>query len=309
MALVAATAGVRAGVGSSSPTRTCRGGTADFAGAARPLRWIRWIWRTAYDPLGVTRIPGAEGHLRASRRYGIFVNAEGTFRVVLNGTGAFGTQLPRPRLGSSRCAPWPWVLCRRTDRASPASARIHGKPGVCGDFQWNGARPEELGAVRDVDRRAFLAGAPHVASRSDGCSSRSGLILLLTLALGGLLFGTLNVLSVGFAAVLLGLAVDYGLVSYREAVACPGATPAEVRREVSRGVWYSAGTTARNLLLLGFVGLPGLARLGQLGHWTDRGCPGDAPFLPAACVSGDDLDRGAKGPSKCLLGILGGAVP
>ena len=34
------------------------------------------------------------------------------------------------------------------------------------------------------------------------------MLLVVTLALGGLVFGTLNVVSVGFAAVLLGLAMS-----------------------------------------------------------------------------------------------------
>ena len=67
------------------------------------------------------------------------------------------------------------------------------------------------------------------------------LLALLTLTLvgalgfGGLWFGTLNVVSTGFAAILLGLAVDYGLVLYQEAQAQPethrasAATPARAQ--------------------------------------------------------------------------------
>ena len=51
------------------------------------------------------------------------------------------------------------------------------------------------------------------------------LILGATLALGGLFFGTLNVVSVGFAAILLGLAVDYGLVLYQESCCAPQILP------------------------------------------------------------------------------------
>jgi predicted RND superfamily exporter protein len=42
------------------------------------------------------------------------------------------------------------------------------------------------------------------------------LILGATLALGGLVLGTISVVSMGFAAVLLGLAVDYAVVHYQE---------------------------------------------------------------------------------------------
>src|ERR1017187_867104 len=47
------------------------------------------------------------------------------------------------------------------------------------------------------------------------------LILVATLALGGLVLGTISVVSMGFAAVLLGLAVDYAVVHYQEALAHP----------------------------------------------------------------------------------------
>jgi len=42
-----------------------------------------------------------------------------------------------------------------------------------------------------------------------------GLILVRTLALGGLVLGAISVVSIGFAAVLLGLAVDYAVVHTR----------------------------------------------------------------------------------------------
>ena len=47
------------------------------------------------------------------------------------------------------------------------------------------------------------------------------LILVATLALGGLVLGTISVVSMGFAAILLGLAVDYAVVHYQEALAHP----------------------------------------------------------------------------------------
>ena len=47
------------------------------------------------------------------------------------------------------------------------------------------------------------------------------LILGATLAVGALVLGTISVVSLGFAAVLLGLAVDYAVVHYQEALAHP----------------------------------------------------------------------------------------
>ena len=71
--------------------------------------------------------------------------------------------------------------------------------------------------------------------------------LVMTLAVGGLILQTLNVISVGFAAILLGLAVDYGLVLYQEAAACPGADVRSIRRAVGPSIWWAAVTTAGDL--------------------------------------------------------------
>lgn len=90
------------------------------------------------------------------------------------------------------------------------------------------------------------------------------LILAITLAAGGFLFARLNIISVGFAAILLGLAVDYGLVLYQEWVSSRGETQEEVRRAVAPSIIWSAVTTAAAFLILNLSGLPGLAQLGTL---------------------------------------------
>lgn len=89
-------------------------------------------------------------------------------------------------------------------------------------------------------------------------------ILACTLALGGLLFGTINVVSLGFAGILLGLAVDYGVVHYQEAMASPNAIIPEIRRAIGPSIFWAAFTTISAFLVLNFGGLPGLAQLGSL---------------------------------------------
>ena len=89
-------------------------------------------------------------------------------------------------------------------------------------------------------------------------------ILVSTLALGGLVFGTVNVVSLGFAGILLGLAVDYGVVHYQEAVAAPNAIIPEIRRAIGPSIFWAAFTTISAFLVLNFGGLPGLAQLGSL---------------------------------------------
>jgi hypothetical protein len=68
----------------------------------------------------------------------------------------------------------------------------------------------------------------------------------------------------GFAAILLGLAVDYAVVHYQEAVAHPDLSVPEVRRAIAPGIFWAAATTISAFLVLNLGGLPGLAQLGTL---------------------------------------------
>ena len=90
------------------------------------------------------------------------------------------------------------------------------------------------------------------------------LILASTLALGGLVFGAINVVSMGFAAILLGLAVDYAVVHYQEALAHPDLSIPQIRRAIAPSIFWAAVTTIMAFIVLNFGGLPGLAQLGSL---------------------------------------------
>ncbi|MGA2656861.1 MAG: MMPL family transporter [Verrucomicrobiota bacterium] len=90
------------------------------------------------------------------------------------------------------------------------------------------------------------------------------LILAATLGLGGLVLGTISVVSMGFAAVLLGLAVDYAVVHYQEALAHPQLSVPEIRRAIAPSILWAAITTMSAFLVLNLGGLPGLAQLGTL---------------------------------------------
>jgi predicted RND superfamily exporter protein len=91
-----------------------------------------------------------------------------------------------------------------------------------------------------------------------------GLILFATLALGALVLGTISVVALGFAAVLLGLAVDYAVVHYQEALSHPQMTVPEIRRAIAPSILWAAITTMCAFLVLNLGGLPGLGQLGSL---------------------------------------------
>ncbi len=223
--------------------------------------------RTGYDPLGLTRLPtsGGAGAMRFDEGEGIFSGDEGRFRVVF-------VEPPRDGMNYQELARWLEQLRGEVD------GLFHGMLGrmlIRVRFTGGPAFLAEIATGMERDMRSSVLSTLVVIGALFWFAHRSwrplGLLLLgllltlvLTLALGGLVFGTLNVVSVGFAAVLLGLTVDYGLVSYQEFVAAPHRTVAEVRRDVAPGIGWSAATTAGTFSLLGFAGLPGLAQLGVL---------------------------------------------
>ena len=90
------------------------------------------------------------------------------------------------------------------------------------------------------------------------------MILFATLALGALVLGTISVVALGFAAVLLGLAVDYAVVHYQEALAHPQMTVPEIRQAIAPSILWAAITTMSAFLVLNLGGLPGLGQLGSL---------------------------------------------
>ena len=96
------------------------------------------------------------------------------------------------------------------------------------------------------------------------------LILLLmmsvtiTVALGGFLFGALNAVSLGFAAILMGLAADYGLILYQEQRTYPERSARALRRVMAPSILWAAVTTAGAFALVSRSSLPGLAQLGSL---------------------------------------------
>jgi predicted RND superfamily exporter protein len=89
------------------------------------------------------------------------------------------------------------------------------------------------------------------------------LIVGITLLIGSTVFGQLSVMSIGFAAILLGLVVDYGVVLYKEADVAPG-DPQALRRIIGPSVLWAALTTGAVFFALHFSSLPGVAQLGTL---------------------------------------------
>ncbi len=90
-----------------------------------------------------------------------------------------------------------------------------------------------------------------------------GLSFVITLGIGGWVFGTLNLVSVGFAAILLGLVIDYAVVIARESIS-GFTTPGALRRELAPGIFWAALSTAIVFGLLTLSTFNGVRQLGGL---------------------------------------------
>lgn len=87
---------------------------------------------------------------------------------------------------------------------------------------------------------------------------------MLTLGVAGLTFGTLDVMSMGFAAILMGMIEDFGVMGLNEAMRRPEADYRSVHAAVFPSVAWSAVTSAAVFGILGLSALPGIAKMGIL---------------------------------------------
>ncbi len=225
------------------------------------------LGRLSYDPFGFTRLPETglgDGAMFSASEAG-FASADGTFRAVF--VEARGTLT-----GYRTCAAWFADIQTAVGRCQ-SSPRWPGGATV----RYTGAPPfiTEIatGMERDMQGSVLATLALIVLLFWWAHRSWRPLVLLLlmlgcvvagALAAGGLLFSRLNAVSLGFAAILMGLAVDYGLVIYHEWLAAPRLSARALRHLIAPSILWSAATTAAAFGLLNFAGLPGLSQLGSL---------------------------------------------
>lgn len=221
------------------------------------------IAKAGYDPLGLLEVPGLSGLEAGSGPR--FSSEDGRYRVLI--------VTPAAELGGYREA-MAWLedirgLVTRWQRSNSEHGelrvRFTGGPAFTAEIS-QGMERDMLGSVAGT--AVLIAGLFAWVHRRLRPLLRLlallGLTLAGTLAMGGLIFGRLNAVSLGFAAILLGLAVDYGLVLYQEWLAHPEASPGEIRRRAGGGIIWAALTTAAAFGAVAFAGLPGLTQLGVL---------------------------------------------
>ena len=225
------------------------------------------IARRAFDPYDLLSVPALAkfSGLSAEQGQRAFASADGTFRLIY-------VQARTDLAGYRECASW-----LKAVKAAVAGVQAHTADGAGVVIHYTG-RPAfvtEIAASMQRDLSGSVTGTAIVIALLFWLTHRRwlpvlwlltllALILAATLALGGLILGPICVVSMGFAAVLLGLAVDYAVVHYQEALAHPQLSVPEIRRAIAPSILWAAITTISAFVVLNFGGLPGLAQLGSL---------------------------------------------
>lgn len=225
------------------------------------------IARLSYDPLGLTQLPASVSGAAPSFGEGqeLFNSPDGTFRILFV-HAATGLRSYRDNLA------W-FEKVKQFVRAAIEREQIPGVVQV--GFTGGPAFVSEISSGMEGDLKKSVGGTVLIVVILFWIIHRRitpllwlmallGLVLAGTLGLAGLLFGTVNVVSVGFAAILLGLSADYGLVLYQEALHAHGADLGAIRRKIAPSIIWSAVTTSGAFLILNLGDLPGLAQLGSL---------------------------------------------
>ena len=222
------------------------------------------IAQLSYDPFGLSRLPESIAGTVSGfgRGQELFASADGTFRIIF-------VKARSELKGYRECTDWFNTVKQSVSAALPASNEMEisytGRPAFVAEISGSMEHDITLSVGGTSVIIAILFWLAHRRIKPMlWLLALLALILAATLALGGLVFGAINVISMGFAAILLGLAVDYAVVHYQEALAHPNLTIPEVRRTIAPAIFWAAVTTISAFLVLNFGGLPGLAQLGSL---------------------------------------------
>ena len=213
----------------------------------------------AYDPLGFLQHPALRGFAESGFS---FLSDDGKAHVLLitNPEVATGYKDHAEWIAKIRAAAQEWPGLEEMG----LSFRLTGGPVFNAEI---GA-----GMERDMSGTIFLTSTLIgllflLIQRHPGqllmTSLLLGLTFLVTIGLAGWIYGTLNLVSVGFAAILLGLVIDYAVVIARES-AEGFESPDALRRALAPGIFWAATTTAIVFGLLMMSTFTGVRQLGGL---------------------------------------------
>lgn len=217
------------------------------------------VARAGYDPLGFSRLPlmeWTEENLRSLAAS----DGEATLLRV---------EADRELGGYKDYAGW-------IGRLEPVIAEVIGASGTPWRVSVTGspAFAAEIGGAMEQDMAGTTSAAGFLIVGLFLILQRSlrqllaiavclGTTLLLTLAAFGWIIGDLGVVSGGFAAILMGLTVDYAMILSRETQAAAG-DHREGRARARKGILWGSVTTAAPFAVLMNSAMPGGQQLGFL---------------------------------------------
>lgn len=222
---------------------------------------------SAHDPFGFLGHPSMSAFLEASEDGGEgFESADGRAHLVF--IDAPIPVAPQQQLeGYQDFADW-------IERVRAVAEPWASERGI--ELHWTGdpAFQAEIGTAMEGDMSgtvgvtALLIGLLFLAMQRKpglllGLGLVLGLVLACTMGLAGWIYGELKIMAAGFAAILIGLSVDYGVLICQEAKVA-GHDEGRIRGAVSRSILWAAATTSAVFLALNLSGLPGIAQLGTM---------------------------------------------
>lgn len=221
----------------------------------------------SYDPLGLSRL----GDLLGDKTSGPdpMSSGDGSYQVMyVEGSGVRFSDYREAAKWLTKLkelvATWQEEWDETHDSAAAVTIGLTGTPAFMAEVGAEMERDMSLSVVSTMLLIALLFWIMHRQSKPlVWLISAMLAILAITLNLGSWIFGDLSVMSAGFAAILMGLAVDYGIVLYREAMDS-GEDAKSVRKNVGPSIFWAAATTATVFLSLNLSSLPGLAEMGNL---------------------------------------------
>lgn len=227
---------------------------------------------SSYDPLGFSKLGksfGVSGEDGAASNPDPMASEDGTFKIVyVEGSGVDFSDYRQAKVWLDKMkaivADWETKWLETQPPNTEVNVGLTGTPAfmaeVGSEMEWD----MTVSVFATMILISLLFWIMHRKTKPlSWLVSAMGIILIVTINLGGLLFGDLSVMSVGFAAILMGLAVDYGIVLYREAMDSGGDAKA-LRKSVGPGIIWAAATTAVVFLSLNLSSLPGLSEMGNL---------------------------------------------
>ncbi len=224
----------------------------------------------SYDPLGLTSMlmAGLDPSALQSSGGGAseFSSGDGTFRLIY-----LDPAHPAPGYRETHA----WLTALRADLDGPWRAEHPEFAPVRLGLTGEPAFRAEIATGMESDMKQSIGGITFIVGFLFWLLHRTlkPLLLLMAailcanlLALGvaGLLYGSLNVMSMGFAAILTGMIEDFGVIGLHDSLDHPREKFRAILRRVLPGIFWSAVTTACIFASLGLSALPGISQLGIL---------------------------------------------